>query len=85
MDNRQLKKQRETAAKLSRPRPVELPSCKRRCRLMLRSKRIDVIEALRERDAALDALSEKNVRAMLKSLVHTMRRSHDEAREAGML
>lgn len=44
MDNRQLKKQRETAAKLSRPRPVELPSGKWRCQVMVGGKRIDVIE-----------------------------------------
>lgn len=44
MDSRQLKKQRETAAKLSRPRPVELPSGKWRCQIMVGGKRIDVIE-----------------------------------------
>lgn len=44
MDNRQLKKQRETAAKLSRPRPVELPSGKWRCQIMVNGRRIDVIE-----------------------------------------
>lgn len=44
MDNRKLKKQRETAAKLSRPRPVELPSGKWRCQVMVDGKRFDVIE-----------------------------------------
>lgn len=44
MDNRQLKKQREVAAKLSRPRPVELPSGKWRCQVMVSGRRIDVIE-----------------------------------------
>lgn len=44
MDNRKLKKQREAAAKLSRPRPIELPSGKWRCQVMVAGKRIDVIE-----------------------------------------
>ena len=44
MDNRKLKKQREAAAKLSRPRPVELPSGRWRCQVMLSGKRFDVIE-----------------------------------------
>lgn len=44
MDNRKLKKQREAAAKLSRPRPVELPSGKWRCQVMLQGRRFDVIE-----------------------------------------
>ena len=44
MDGKKLKKQRETAAKLSRPRPVELPSGKWRCQIMVAGKRIDVIE-----------------------------------------
>lgn len=44
MDNRKLKKQREAAAKLSRPRPVELPSGKWRCQVMLNGRRIDVID-----------------------------------------
>lgn len=44
MDNRKLKKQREAAAKLSRPRPVELPSGRWRCQVMLNGKRFDVIE-----------------------------------------
>lgn len=44
MDNRQLKKQREVASKLSRPRPVELPSGRWRCQVMAAGKRIDVIE-----------------------------------------
>ena len=43
MDNRKLKKQREAAAKLSRPRPVELPSGRWRCQVMLNGKRFDVI------------------------------------------
>lgn len=44
MDNRKLKKQREAAAKLSRPRPAELPSGRWRCQVMVGGKRIDVIE-----------------------------------------
>lgn len=44
MQNRKLKKQREAAAKLSRPRPVELPSGKWRCQIMVRGKRVDVVE-----------------------------------------
>ena len=44
MDNRKLKKQREAAVKLSRPRPVELPSGKWRCQVMVDGKRFDVIE-----------------------------------------
>lgn len=44
MDSRKLKKQREAAAKLSRPRPIELPSGKWRCQVMVAGKRIDVIE-----------------------------------------
>lgn len=44
MDNRKIKKQREAAAKLSRPRPVELPSGKWRCQVMVGGKRFDVIE-----------------------------------------
>lgn len=44
MENRKLKKQREAAAKLSRPRPVELPSGKWRCQVMLQGRRFDVIE-----------------------------------------
>lgn len=44
MDNRKLKKQREAAAKLSRPRPVELPSGKWRCQIMVSGRRIDVME-----------------------------------------
>ena len=44
MDDRQLKKQREVAAKLSRPRPVELPSGRWRCQIMVDGRRIDVIE-----------------------------------------
>jgi len=44
MDARLLKKQREAAARLSRPRPVELPSGKWRCQVMVNGMRIDVIE-----------------------------------------
>lgn len=44
MDIRQQKKNREIAAKLSRPRPVEIPSGKWRCQIMVDGKRIDVIE-----------------------------------------
>ncbi|MCI8623802.1 MAG: site-specific integrase [Provencibacterium sp.] len=44
MDSRRLKKQREAAAKLSRPRPIELPSGKWRCQIMVGGRRIDVIE-----------------------------------------
>lgn len=44
MDTKKLKKQREAAAKLSRPRPVELPSGKWRCQVMVGGRRIDVIE-----------------------------------------
>ncbi len=44
MENRRLKRQREIAAKLSRPRPVELPSGSWRCQIMVRGERFDVIE-----------------------------------------
>lgn len=44
VEKRKLKKQREAAAKLSRPRPVELPSGRWRCQVMVGGKRIDVIE-----------------------------------------
>ena len=44
MNSRKLKKQREAAVKLSRPRPVELPSGKWRCQVMVDGKRFDVIE-----------------------------------------
>lgn len=44
MDSRKQKKMREAAAKLSRPRPIELPSGKWRCLVMVSGKRIDVIE-----------------------------------------
>lgn len=44
MGSQKQKKQRETAAKLSRPRPIELPSGKWRCQVMVAGKRIDVIE-----------------------------------------
>ena len=46
---------------------------------------IVMIEDRQEREAALGALSNEDARAMLKSLVRTFRRSHDEAAEAGML
>lgn len=45
MDSKKLKKQREVAAKLSRPRPVELPSGSWRCQLMVQGKRYDVVDA----------------------------------------
>ncbi len=38
------KKRRETAKKLSRPRPIELPSGKWRCQLMVNGERISVID-----------------------------------------
>lgn len=38
------KKKREIAAKLSRPRPVELPSGAWRCQLMVKGQRIDIVE-----------------------------------------
>lgn len=44
MDSKKLKKQREVAAKLSKPRPVQLPSLKWRCQVMVNGKRIDVID-----------------------------------------
>lgn len=44
MDNRKVRKQREIAAKLSRPRPVLLPSGSWRCQIMVNGKRIDVVE-----------------------------------------
>lgn len=44
MDSRKLRKQREAAAKLSRPRPVELPSGRWRCQVMVNGKRLDIIE-----------------------------------------
>ena len=44
MDNRQQKRYREIASKLSRPRPLELPSGKWRCQIMVDGQRIDVIE-----------------------------------------
>lgn len=39
-----MKKQREIAAKLSRPRPVELPSGSWRCQVMVNGKRINVVD-----------------------------------------
>lgn len=44
MDSIKLKKQRGIAAKLSRPRPVELPSGSWRCQVMVKGKRYDVVE-----------------------------------------
>lgn len=44
MDGKKLKKQREVAAKLSRPRPVKLPSGRWRCQVMVSGRRVDVIE-----------------------------------------
>lgn len=44
MSTKNLKKQREAAAKLSRPKPIELPSGSWRCQVMVNGKRIDVIE-----------------------------------------
>lgn len=43
-DAKKVKKYREAAAKLSKPRPVELPSGKWRCQMMVKGQRIDVIE-----------------------------------------
>lgn len=45
MGNRKLNKQREIAAKLSRPKPIELPSGNWRCQVMVRGKRVEVVEA----------------------------------------
>lgn len=44
MDAKKLKKQKEVAAKLSKPKPVLLPSGSWRCQIMVRGRRIDVIE-----------------------------------------
>lgn len=44
MDVKKLKKQKEVAAKLSKPKPVLLPSGSWRCQIMVKGKRIDVIE-----------------------------------------
>ncbi len=44
MGNRKLNKQREIAAKLSRPKPIELPSGNWRCQVMVRGKRVEVVE-----------------------------------------
>lgn len=44
MTERQKKKAREAASKLSRPKPVELPSGRWRCQVMVNGRRIDVIE-----------------------------------------
>lgn len=43
--------------------------------------KITTIEDLRERDAAIDALSEADAKKMLKSLVSIVRRSYDTTRE----
>ena len=45
MGNRKLNKQREIAAKLSRPKPIELPSGNWRCQIMVGGKRVDVVES----------------------------------------
>lgn len=44
MDAKKLKKQKEVAAKLSKPKPILLPSGAWRCQVMVKGKRIDVIE-----------------------------------------
>lgn len=44
MDAKKLKKQKEVAAKLSKPKPVMLPSGSWRCQVMVKGRRIDVIE-----------------------------------------
>lgn len=44
MDEKQRKKNREIAAKLSKPRPVEIPCGKWRCQVMVDGKRISVVE-----------------------------------------
>lgn len=44
MDAKKLKKQKDVAAKLSKPKPVLLPSGSWRCQVMVRGRRIDVIE-----------------------------------------
>ncbi len=43
-DAKKAKKYRDAAAKLSRPRPVELPSGKWRCQMMVKGQRIDVVD-----------------------------------------
>lgn len=43
--NRKLNKQREIAAKLSRPKPIELPSGNWRCQIMVGGKRVEVVES----------------------------------------
>lgn len=42
---------------------------------------IIMIDDPKEREAALDSLSNGDAREMLKELVRTMRNGHDEARE----
>lgn len=44
---------------------------------------IIMIENRRERDAAIDALSDAETRKMLKSLVSVIRRMHDMSSEHG--
>lgn len=44
LDVKKQKKYREAAAKLTRPRPVELPSGSWRCQLMVKGQRIDVVD-----------------------------------------
>lgn len=44
MDAKKLKKQKEVATKLFKPKPVLLPSGSWRCQVMVRGRRIDVIE-----------------------------------------
>lgn len=44
LDAKKAKKYREAAAKLTRPRPVELPSGKWRCQMMVKGQRIDVVD-----------------------------------------
>lgn len=44
MDAKKLKKQKEVAAKLSKPKPILLPSGSWRCQVMVKGRRIDVIE-----------------------------------------
>lgn len=46
---------------------------------------IIMIDDRRERDAAIDKLSDAEAKDMLKSLVSITRRLHDKAKEAGEL
>lgn len=43
-DAKKQKKMRDAAAKLSKPKPIELPSGKWRCQMMVKGHRIDVVE-----------------------------------------